>query len=168
MQCSLASRRRLSAVAARVLALAIGAAALVAGATVAQARSDARQKALPGLPPYTAGYTSWTKINRAPIRGGSPAHNGTKNVYASRRKAGARYPYGTVIVKEGFRPGQRAPYLIAVMRKIRGASPRNNDWVMIEWTRPGATGRFSELARGQICYGCHVGARTNDYVFTRR
>jgi hypothetical protein len=155
-------------VAVRVLALAVAAAALVVGATVAQARSDATPRALPGLPRYTAGYTSWTRINRAPIRGGSAAHVGTKNVYASRRKAGGRYPYGTVVVKEGFRPGQRAPYLIAVMRKVRGASPRNNDWVMIEWTRPGPSGRFSELARGQVCYGCHVGARANDYVFTRR
>jgi Cytochrome P460 len=155
-------------VAARTLALALGAAALVVGVTVAQARSDASPRALPGLPQYTAGYKSWPRINRTPIRGGSPAHVGTKIIYASRRKTGARYPYGTVIVKEGFRPGQRSPYLIAVMRKVRGASPRNNDWVMIEWTRPGTRGRFSELARGQVCYGCHVGARENDYVFTRR
>jgi hypothetical protein len=38
---------------------------------------------------------------------------------------------------------------------------------MVEYTRPGPRGRFSELARGQVCYGCHVGARANDYVFTR-
>jgi hypothetical protein len=150
----------------RVAAIAAAAAALVVGITLAQARSSADP--LPGLPAYTAGYTSWTKINRAPIRGGSAAHQGTKNVYASKRKSGARYPYGTVVVKEGFKSGQKAPYLIAVMRKVRGASPRNNDWVMVEYTRPGATGRFSELARGQICYGCHFGARANDYVYTRR
>ena len=71
-------------------------------------------------------------------------------------------------MKEGFEAGRKAPYLIAVMRKVRGASPRNNDWIMVEYTRPGSTGRFSELARGQICYGCHVGAKANDYVFTRR
>jgi hypothetical protein len=150
----------------RVSAIAVAAAALVVGATLAQARSGATP--LPGLPKHTAGYKGWIKINKAPIRGGSAAHQGTKNVYTSKRKAGARYPFGTVIVKEGFKAGQRAPYLIAVMRKIRGASPRNNDWIMVEYTRPGPTGRFSELARGQICYGCHVGAKANDYVFTRR
>jgi hypothetical protein len=145
------------------------AAALAVGGTVAQGHSDARQATpLPGLPAYTAGYKGWIRLNRAPIRGGSSAHQGTKNVYASRRRTGARYPYGTVIVKEGFRAGQRAPYLIAAMRKVRGASPRNNDWIMIEWTRQSAAGRFSELARGQICYGCHVSARANDYLFTRR
>ena len=150
----------------RVAAIAGLAAALAVGVTLAQARSEATP--LPGLPKYTAGYKTWTKINRTPIRGGSSAHRGTKNVYASKRKVGARYPYGTVVVKEAFNPGQRAPYLIAVMRKVRGASPNNNDWLMVEYTRPGASGRFSELARGQICYGCHVGAKANDFVFTRR
>ena len=149
----------------RVLAIAAVGAALVVGVTLAQARSEAP---LPGLPAYTAGYKAWPRINRAPIKYGSAAHQGTKNVYASKRKAGARYPYGTVVVKEGFLAAQKAPYLIAVMRKVRGASPKNNDWVMIEYTRPGPTGRFSELARGQICYGCHVGAKANDYVWTRR
>ncbi len=151
---------------ARVLAAAVLAATLVVGVTLAQAGREATP--LPGLPSYTAGYKAWPRINKVPIRGGSQAHQGTKNVYASKRKAGARYPYGTVIVKEAFKPGQKAPYLIAVMRKVRGASPRNNDWIMIEFTRPGPSGRFSELARGQVCYGCHVGARANDYVFTRR
>jgi hypothetical protein len=150
----------------RVAAIAVLAAALVVGVTLAQARPEATP--LPGLPKYTAGYKTWTKINKAPIRGGSSAHQGTKNVYASKRKAGARYPYGTVIVKEGFNAGQKAPYLIAVMRKVRGASPKNNDWIMVEYTRPGPSGRFAELARGQICYGCHVGAKANDYVFTRK
>ena len=151
----------------RVSAIAALAAALVVGVTIAQARTAATP--LPGLPKYTAGYKAWTKINKVPIRGGSSAHQGTKNVYTSKRKVGARYPYGTVIVKEGFNAGQKVPYLIAVMRKVRGASPRNNDWVMVEYTRPVPPGgRFSELARGQICYGCHVGAKANDYVFTRR
>jgi len=38
---------------------------------------------------------------------------------------------------------------------------------MIEWTRTAARGRFAEAARGQVCYGCHVGAKKNDYVFTQ-
>jgi hypothetical protein len=154
----------------RALAAAVLAAALALGVSVAQGRDGASAaKALPGLPAYTAGYTSWHKINRRPLpRRTSDPHDGTKNVYASKRIRAGRYPYGTVIVKESFRSGEKAPYLVAAMRKLRGASPRNNDWIMIEWTRTSPSARFREAARGQICYGCHVGAKKNDYVFTRR
>jgi Cytochrome P460 len=154
----------------RLVLLALAAAALAAAVSLAQARSSKpAAKPLPGLPQYTAGYKSWTKINRRPIppRRNDP-HDSTKNIYASKAKRGARYPYGTVIVKEGSEPGTRFVKLMAVMRKVRGASPRNNDWIMIEWTRSSARARFSELARGQVCYSCHVGAKRNDYVFTRR
>ena len=122
----------------------------------------------PGLPSYTAGYTKWTKLNARPIppRANDP-HRSTKNVYASKlpRRGTTRYPVGTVIVKEGRNGGFVS--LIAVMRKVKATGP-NNGWVMIEWTRQSARGRFSELARGQVCYSCHVGARKTDYVFTRR
>jgi hypothetical protein len=153
----------------RALAAAALAATLAVGVSVAQGRGEGRHaKALPGLPAYTAGYTSWFKINRRPLpRRTSDPHDGTKNVYASKRLRAGRYPFGTVIVKEAFRAGERVPYLVAVMRKVRGASPRNNDWIMIEWTRSSARDRFAEVARGQVCYGCHVGAKKTDYVFTR-
>jgi hypothetical protein len=154
----------------RFVLFALAAAAFVATVSLAQARSsEPEAKPLPGLPAYTAGYRSWTKINGKPIppRRNDP-HNSTKNIYASKAKRGARYPYGTVIVKEGSQPGTRFVKLVAVMRKIRGASPRNNDWQMIEWARSSAGARFSEIARGQICYSCHVGAKQNDYVFTKR
>lgn len=145
----------------RVVALAALALALAAGAALAGAARN-------GLPAYVDGYQQWPRLNAKPIKGGSAAHQGTKQVYASKRKVGKRYPYGTVIVKTGVRPGQRYVYLVAVMRKVRGASRANNDWQMIEYTRPSARARFTELARGSVCYSCHVGARSNDYVFTRR
>ena len=108
-----------------VVAAALAAAALVAGATVAQGRADARP--LPGLPAYTAGYSSWPKINRRPIppRPSGDAHPGTKDVYASKPVRRRRYPAGTVIVKEIRRGG--VVTVVAVMRKLRGFSPRNND-----------------------------------------
>jgi Cytochrome P460 len=139
---------------------------LVTAVSLAQARSS---KPLPGLPAYTDGYRTWTKINRKPIppRASDP-HHSVKNVYASKAKRGGRYPYGTVIVKEGREPGKKWVRLMAVMRKVRGASPRNNDWQMREWTRSSPSGRFSEIASGQVCYSCHVGAKKNDYVFTKR
>jgi Cytochrome P460 len=141
------------------------AAALVTVASLAQAGSS---KPLPGLPAYTDGYRTWTKINRKPIppRANDP-HHSVKNVYASKAKRGGRYPYGTVIVKEGREPGKKWVRLMAVMRKVHGASPRNNDWQMREWTRGSASGRFGEIASGQVCYSCHVGAKKNDYVFTK-
>ena len=154
----------------RLVLLALAAAALAATVSLAQGRSSKPEaKPLPGLPPYTAGYRSWTRINRKPVppRRNDP-HNSTKNIYASKAKRGARYPYGTVIVKEGTQPGTKFVKLVAVMRKIRGASPRNNDWIMIEWARSSTGERFSEVARGQVCYSCHVGAKKNDYVFTKR
>jgi Cytochrome P460 len=154
----------------RIVVAVLLAAALTVAVSLAQARSSKPDaKPFPGLPQYTAGYKSWTKINRRPIppRANDP-HHGVKNVYASKAKRGARYPYGTVVVKEGFPPGKKWVRLMAVMRKVRGASPRNNDWQMREWTRSSPSGRFTEIASGSICYSCHVGAKRNDYVFTRR
>ena len=61
-----------------------------------------------GLPSYTKGYQAWPKLNARPFRGSGPlsnAHSCLKNVYASKRKAGARYPNETVIVKTIVRPG---------------------------------------------------------------
>jgi hypothetical protein len=150
---------------ARVLLLAAVALAIVASL----AQAHATRPSQTGLPAYTDGYRSWTKINRKPIapRANDP-HHSVKNVYASKAKRGARYPYGTVIVKEGLQPGKKWVRLMAVMRKVRGASPRNNDWQMREWTRGSPSGRFSEIASGAVCYSCHVGAKKNDYVFTKR
>lgn len=120
---------------------------------------------LPGLPSYTAGYSKWTKLNSKPIppRAVDP-HRSTKNVYVSRLPRNGRYPVGTVVVKEGRNRGFVS--LIAIMRKTKARA--HNGWVMIEWTRPTRTARFTELARGSICTSCHFQARRTDYVFTKR
>jgi hypothetical protein len=145
-----------------VLLVAAAAAAVTVGAALAQSSANP----LPGLPAYTAGYKSWHKLNRVPLpQRPSDAHPGTKNVYVSKRARANRYPVGTVVVKEVFRRGQRFPYVIAVMRKTRARA--HNGWVMIEWTRESASSRFSVLAQGAVCYGCHIGAKRTDYVFTR-
>jgi hypothetical protein len=143
------------------------AAGLVSAAASAPSRSEAR--ALPGLPAYTAGFERWLKLNRRPIPPRrSDAHRGTKNVYVSRRSVRNRYPYGTVVVKAIRRPGESYVSVIAVMRKVRRANPRHNDWVMIEYGRSGSRGRFAAFASGAICTSCHIQARRRDYVFTRR
>lgn len=159
-------RGRILGVVRRFLLPAAAVATLIAATPLAYA---AASKPLPGLPLFTDGYRSWTKLNRKPIppRASDP-HYSVKNVYASKPKTGARYPYGTVIVKEGLQPGKKWIRLMAVMRKVRGAGTRNNDWQMREWTRSSPTARFTEIASGAVCYSCHVGAKRNDYVFTKR
>jgi hypothetical protein len=156
-----------------VLALAVGCAAVAAAALeLADGRwSAASAKPLPGLPRYTAGYTRWTKLNRRPIPPrAADAHLGRKNVYATRlpRRGARRFPAGTVVVKEIYRPNARFVGVVAVMRKLRGVNRPHNGWEMIEYSRSSRTGRFSVLAQGQICTSCHMRARDRDYVFTYR
>lgn len=147
----------------RLVAALLAASFAVAGTAAAVAATAGKD----GLPAYVAGYQQWQRINKKPIVGGSSAHTGTKNVYTSRRKSGARFPAGTIIVKAGSHPGRKWIYLIAVMRKVKGSNPAANDWQMVEYTRSSPTGRFSKLAEGQLCLSCHVLAQSNDYVYTR-
>ena len=120
-----------------------------------------------GLPAYVDGYAKWPKVNRKPIVGGSPAHQGTKNVYASRRKRGARYPVGTIVVKVATPPGKRWLSLVATMRRVK--STANGGWRWEEFTRGSPSQRFTKVAFPESgCAACHMQARANDYVFTRR
>jgi hypothetical protein len=133
-------------------------AAAAAGGAIAFASTSAT-----GLPPYTNGYATWPRINGKPFTTTgplSPAHAGVKNVYASRRKRGGRYPNGTVVVKT-IQPRGRTgrPAQVAVMRKVGGR------WRYVEYELSGT--RYSVLAQGALCQGCHAQARANDYVFTR-
>ena len=130
--------------------------AATGGATVALASSQRN-----GLPSYTDGYARWTKLNRKPVT--TPgAHNGIKNVYASRaRGTNERFPDGTVIVKSIADPGAKGlAAQVAVMRKSRGR------WRWVEYSLSG--GRYGVLAKGQLCVDCHVQAKARDWVFTRR
>ena len=114
-----------------------------------------------GLPSYTDGYAKWPKLNRKPVT--TPgAHNGVKNVYASKpRSANRKFPNGTVIVKSIATPGAKGlPAQVAVMRKVRGS------WQWVEYDLAG--GRYGVLARGQLCVSCHMQARAHDWVFTKR
>jgi Cytochrome P460 len=144
----------------RFVRTALAALALVGVASVVAVAALAGPTAN-GLPTYTDGYARWTKLNRRPVT--TPgAHNGVKNVYASRKRlAGAKFPNGTVIVKSISRPGAAGPPAqVAVMRKVAGR------WRWVEYERSGS--RYAAFASGQICTGCHVQARANDWVFTRR
>jgi hypothetical protein len=140
--------------------LVLGAAIAIGGAAAAQPRKD-------GLPAYIGGYANWPKVNERPIVGGSPAHQGTKNVHASKRKQAGRYPVGAIVVKTGSPPGKRWLSLVATMRRIKGRT--NGGWRWEEFTRSSASQRFSKVSFPESgCAACHVQAKSNDYVFTRR
>jgi cytochrome P460 len=145
---------------AKLLALVAVVALASAAVVVAAARTTAN-----GLPAYTDGWQGWPKINRKPFTSRGPlstAHTGVKNVYASKRKVRSKYPNGTVIVKTIVKPGERFVGQFAVMRKVKGR------WQFVEYERSSGRARYTVLARGQLCTSCHVQARANDYVFTKR
>ena len=101
------------------------------------------------------------------IRGGSAAHQGTKNVYASKRKTAARYPLGTIVVKTATPPGKPWLSLVATMRKVKASE--NGGWRWEEFTRSSSSARFARVAFPESsCAACHAQAKRNDYVFTRR
>jgi len=144
---------------AKIVAFVAAAALAAAAVVVATAQTTAN-----GLPSYTNGYQKWPKLNRKPFtRCGPPcAHAGVKNVYASKRKVGTKYPNGTVIVKSIAQRGDKPalPSQVAVMRKVSGR------WRFVEYQLSGS--RYTVLAQGQLCVSCHVQAKSNDYVFTKR
>jgi hypothetical protein len=145
-------RRRLLAIVA-VVSLAFSAVVVAVASTTAN-----------GLPSYTNGYAKWPKINRKPIRNEDPrtGHAGTKNIYTSKAKAGRAYPNGTVVVKTIVEARTTYVGKVAVMRKVRGR------WQYVEYTRSGPKARYTVLAQGRLCQSCHVQAKSNDYVFTKR
>ncbi len=139
--------------------------ALAAG--LAAVATSAAQSGKDGLPSYTSGYSSWPKVNRKPIVGGSSAHQGTKNVFASKRQQGRRYPVGTILVKAATPPGKKWLSLVATMRRIKGST--NGGWRWEEFTRSSPSRPFTKIAFSESgCAACHVQAKSNDYVFTRR
>jgi Cytochrome P460 len=144
---------------ARIVAI-VTVVALAASAVVVAVASTTAN----GLPAYTNGYQKWPKLNRTPFtRCGPPcAHGGTKNVYASKRRVGRKFPNGTVVVKTIVRPGTRFVGQFAVMRKVNG------HWRYVEYQRASVRAAYAVLAQGQLCQGCHLQAKSTDYVFTTR
>jgi hypothetical protein len=53
-----------------------------------------------------------------------------------------------------------------VRRRCRHALVR--PLAVVEYTRSSPTGRYSVLGQGQLCTSCHIQARSNDWVFTKR
>ena len=60
------------------------------------------------------------------------------------------------------RPGTRYVGQFAVMRKVEGPLAVHRVRALER------EARYTVLAQGQLCTSCHVMARANDYVFTKR
>ncbi len=129
------------------------------GDTATEPGETTSASADPGLPDYTAGYASWTRLNAEPVT--TPgAHNGVKNVYVSLGKDGDAYPEGAVVVKSIADEGADGlPRDVAVMHKVGG------EWEYVEYTLDGGT--YGVLAEGSLCQSCHMQVADDDYVFTQ-
>ena len=69
----------------------------------------------------------------------------------------------TVVGLDDLSTGHRANVDDAVQRAGAGAGGR---WRFVEYELSGS--RYTVLAQGQLCQSCHMRARANDYVFTKR
>jgi hypothetical protein len=143
----------------RIIAAVVVVAVAASTVVVAMASTTAA-----GLPAYIDGYQKWPRINKKPFTKCGPpcAHGGIKNVYASKRKVGSKFPNGTVVVKSIAQASDRPsmPNQVAIMRKVAGR------WKYIEYQLSGA--RYTVIGQGQFCASCHAQAKANDYVFTKR
>ena len=145
----------------RILAIVAVLATASAVAVVAAASTSAN-----GLPSYTNGYATWPKINKKPFTSTGPlssAHAGVKNVYASKKKVGKRYPNGTVIVKSIRRTGDKPslPAQVAVMRKTNGT------WRYVEYELSGIALSRPRLLTAALPGLPHAGARERLRVHTK-
>jgi Cytochrome P460 len=129
-----------------------------------------------GLPQFTAGFDTWTRLNAQTIppdspqteRVGTDAHRGLKNVYVNVPRDAARtrpFPDGTIVVKAVTVSDRLA--LIATMRKIAGSDPTHGNWRFVEYIA-NSQGRFATSPGLQdgTCWGCHSTATSTDWVFT--
>ena len=129
---------------------------------------------LAGLPPETAGFDGWLRLNDRPIRAAPDTpHGGDKRVYVNRPAAQVvagdrlRLPLapGTVLLKTGARAGDPEAF-VSVMVKVPDADPQHGDWVFTEYARPDRDDPYTILAQDSACWGCHAGAIATDWVFT--
>lgn len=121
------------------------------------------------LPADVPGYEArCPRMNTDPIpRYDGDPHPGIKNVFAcdvalAQLAANSR-PFldGALVVKESRREHEGFVWLIATARKQGGS------WQWDEYTRNFADEEFRHvLAAESVCTGCHVRAKSADWIFT--
>lgn len=86
----------------------------------------------------------------------------TQERLREREEGWLEVPERDVIAKSIAQPGDKPalPSQVAVVRKVNGR------WKFVEYSHSGS--RYTVLAQGQFCLSCHVTAKSNDFVFTKR
>jgi len=128
-----------------------------------------------GLPGELAGYINWSRANADRVN--TPgAHPASKDIYFNTPVARAVrdgkfvYPFaeGTIIVKERTDPATLTVTTLYTMRKVAGFDPATGNWQYGVFERKGSgsfQGAWFGAAQQQMCVGCHVQAKNQDYVF---
>lgn len=129
-----------------------------------------------------ANYSTWTKVD-GPIKGRDPAGAiGTahaaddttvvRNIYINNatatRGANGEFANGTVLVKD-LRKADGTLLMITAMAKRGGdfnKSHKGWEWFLLD-PASGKIASRADTLMGGMCNGCHAGAASKDYVFTK-
>jgi Cytochrome P460 len=119
-------------------------------------------------------YATWTKVNPKPIKGHEKWVNiyvddAGKDIYLS--ASGETFPVCARIVKTILLDADSDKViLLSVMIKMPpGYDPEHNDWYWGEYNKNGqVTGTTISTGKVQVCFACHSGAATADYVFSKK
>ena len=118
--------------------------------------------AIKGIPADVQAFASWKKVVTTGMPLDGPHAGKNKVVYANAIAAKAwagkaALPVGSLVVKTA--GSASAPDFVGIMRKTA------KGWDYEEFT--GSAGKYSLLAKGASCSGCHDQAKDKDFLFTR-
>ena len=118
--------------------------------------------ALGGVPKDSQGFAAWKKVVTTGMPLDGPHAGKNKVVYANpiaaKAWAGkAALPVGSLVVKTA--GSSSAPDFVGIMRKTA------KGWDYEEFIIK--AGKYSLLAKGASCSGCHDQAKDKDFLFTR-
>jgi hypothetical protein len=118
--------------------------------------------ALNGVPKDVQAFATWKKVVTTGMPLDGPHAGKNKVVYANSIAAKAwagkaALPVGSLVVKTA--GSASAPDFVGIMRKT------TKGWEYEEFI--GKAGKYSLLAKGASCSGCHDQAKDKDFLFTR-
>ena len=118
--------------------------------------------AIKGIPADVQAFASWKKVVTTGMALDGPHAGKNKVVYANAIAAKAwagkvALPVGSLVVKTA--GSASAPDFVGIMRKTA------KGWDYEEYT--GSAGKYSVIAKGASCSGCHDKAKDKDFLFTR-
>lgn len=131
-----------------------------------------------------ANFSTWSldKTNTGPSQSLGTAHVGndntvTRKVYFKngQNSVSGKYPIGTIIVKHSTNPAGTVNEIVGMVKRGNGFNATTGDW---EWFMLMPDGKIASDATGTamrggvtmmngMCNGCHGGAATKDFVFSK-